>query len=55
MSVKKIERLDGPRYIVWWKNERRETRNKTFRRKADADAFDAKIKLAKRSGGRSRR
>jgi integrase len=50
VSVKRVERADGPRYIVWWKNDLRQTQNKTFRRKADADAFDAKIKLAKRSG-----
>jgi len=50
MSVKKVERNDGPRYIVWWKDDLRRTRNKTFRRKADADAFDAKVKLAKRTG-----
>ena len=50
MSVEKVERRDGPRYIVWWKDDLRRTKNKTFRRKADADAFDSKTKLAKRSG-----
>ena len=50
MSVSRVVRRDGPRYIVWWKDELRRTRNKTFRRKADADAYDAKVKLAKRTG-----
>ena len=50
MSVKRVERQDDPRYIVWWKDERRRSRNKTFRRKADADAYNAKIKVAKRTG-----
>jgi hypothetical protein len=43
VSVKKVERQDGPRYVVWWKDDLRRTRNKTFRLKGDADAFDAKI------------
>jgi integrase len=50
MSVKRVDRRDGPRYIVEWKDELRRGHNKTFRRKADADAFDAKIKLTKRTG-----
>lgn len=50
MSVEKVQRKDGPRYVVWWKDELRRTRNRTFRRKADAETFDAKIKLAKRTG-----
>jgi hypothetical protein len=50
MSVKRVERRDGPRYIVEWKDDLRRGHNKTFRRKGDADAFDAKIKLSKRTG-----
>lgn len=50
MSIKKVKRRKGNAYIVWWKDENRRTRNKTFDLKRDADAFDAKIKLAKRSG-----
>jgi integrase len=50
VSVEKVQRRDGPRYVVWWKDELRRSRNKTFRRKADADAYDAKIKLDKRAG-----
>ncbi|MSX03272.1 MAG: tyrosine-type recombinase/integrase [Actinobacteria bacterium] len=50
MSVSRVVRRDGHRYLVWWKDERGRTRNKTFRRKADADAFDSKIKLAKSAG-----
>ena len=49
MSVTKVERRDGPRYIVWWKDDQRRTKNRSFRKKAGADAFDAKIKLAKRT------
>jgi integrase len=50
VSVEKRQRQKGYVYIVWWKDASRNSHNKTFNLKRDADAFDAKIKLAKRSG-----
>lgn len=50
MSVSKELRKSGPRYLVWWRDERGRGHSKTFLRKADADAYDAQLKLAKRAG-----
>lgn len=50
MSVHRVSRKDGFRYRVRWRDERAALRSRTFTRKADADAFDAKVKLAKRQG-----
>jgi hypothetical protein len=50
MSIEKRNRAKGHVWVVWWKDDLRRSRNKTFDRKADADAFEAKVKLLKRSG-----
>jgi integrase len=50
MSIEKRERKKGYVYVVWWKDEARRSHNKTFDLKRDAQAFEAKIKLAKRQG-----
>jgi integrase len=49
VSIEKRQRKSGVRYIVWWRDGAR-VRNKTFTRKADAEAWEAKVKLAKRAG-----
>jgi hypothetical protein len=50
MSIEKRKRKKGYVYVVWWKDEARRSHNKTFDLKRDAQAFEAKIKLAKRQG-----
>jgi integrase len=50
MSIERRQRKKkGLVYIVWWRDGAR-MRNRTFDRKRDADAYEAKIKLAKRRG-----
>lgn len=46
-------RRDGTRYVVWrvrWYDAAGAERNRTFDTKADAQAFEAKVRLAKRAG-----
>jgi integrase len=50
LSVERRRRKKGYVYIVWWKDEARQSHNKTFEKKRDAEAFEAKVKLAKRRG-----
>ena len=40
----------GTSYQVNWRDDQSRQRSQTFSRKADADAFEAKVKLAKRRG-----
>jgi integrase len=50
MSVHKIQRKNGVVYKTSWRDERGKQRSRTFSLKRDADAWEAKIKLAKRQG-----
>lgn len=50
MSIERRQRLKGTVWIVRWR-EVGGFRSRTFDRKRDADAFDAKLRLAKRRGG----
>jgi hypothetical protein len=46
-------RRDGTTYVVWrvrWHEADGAERNRTFDRRADAVAFEAKVRLAKRAG-----
>jgi integrase len=49
MSIEKRARKKGNVYVVYWRDSGR-NRNRTFDRRADAQAFDAQVKLAKRRG-----
>ena len=49
MSIERRQRKKGLVYIVWWRDGAR-MRNRTFERRKDADAFEAKVTLAKRRG-----
>src|SRR5262245_3587850 len=50
MSIHTIKRQSGRVYKVAWRDEAGRQRSRTFSRKADAEAWEAKIKLAKRQG-----
>jgi integrase len=50
MSVHRRQRASGAVYRVAWRDEAGRQRSRTFTRKKDADAWDAKVKLAKRQG-----
>jgi hypothetical protein len=50
MSIRRRQRKSGPVYRVQWRDEQGHQRSKTFSKKRDAEAFEAKIKLAKRQG-----
>ena len=50
MSVHRRQRQGGHVWKVAWRDERGRQKSRTFTRKADADAWEAKIKLAKRQG-----
>lgn len=50
MSIERRQRKKGPVYIVWYRDERGRNRNRTFDRKRDAEAWEAKVKLARRRG-----
>jgi integrase len=50
MAIQRRQRKDGPVYRVLWRDERRALRSRTFSRKRDAEAWEAKVKLAKRQG-----
>jgi integrase len=49
VSIEKKQRKKGTVWIVWFRDDLGRSRNKTFDRKTDAEAFEAKIKLLKRS------
>ena len=50
MSIQRRQRKGGPVYRVQWRDEQGRQRSKTFTKKRDAEAFEAKVKLAKRQG-----
>jgi integrase len=51
MSIEKVDRkLKRPVWRVRWRDESARKHSRSFDRKRDAEAFDAKIKLAKRRG-----
>ena len=50
MSIHKRTHKTGPVWKVQWRDDTGRQRARTFTRKADAQAWDAKIKLAKRQG-----
>jgi integrase len=50
VSIHRRNRKSGTVWRVQWRDERGAQRSRTFTRKADADAWDAKITLAKRQG-----
>jgi integrase len=50
VAVERVKRAHGVVYRVRWHDDARRKRSRTFDRKRDADAFEAKIKLAKRRG-----
>lgn len=49
MSIEKRQRKKGTVYRVWWRQDGR-NRNRSFDRKRDAVAYEAKLTLAKRRG-----
>ncbi len=49
-SIDKIQRTDGPRYVVRWRDDVGTPRKKTFRRKADAERFEAETEHRLHSG-----
>jgi integrase len=50
VAVERRQRAKGVVYRSYWRDEGGRQRSRTFSRKADADAWDAKVKLAKRQG-----
>jgi integrase len=50
MSVHTIKRKSGTVYKAVWRDDTGQQRSRTFSLKRDADAWEAKIKLAKRQG-----
>ena len=50
MAIQRRDRKGGAVYRVLWRDERRALRSRTFSRKRDAEAWEAKVKLAKRQG-----
>jgi integrase len=50
VAIRKIQRKGGTSYVITWREEDRRQRSRSFNRRKDADAFEAKIKLAKRRG-----
>jgi integrase len=50
MAIERRQRANGVVYRVSWRDDGGRQRSRTFTRKRDADAFDAKVKLAKRQG-----
>jgi integrase len=49
VSIEKRQRRKGTVWVVWYRDDLGRSRNKTFDRKSDAEAFEAKVKLLKRS------
>ena len=50
MSIERRQRKDGPVYRVAWRDGQGRQKSKTFTRRRDAEAFEAKVRLAKRQG-----
>jgi integrase-like protein len=50
VAIERIARQRGHAYRVKWRDDHGRQRSKTFPLKRDADAYEAKIKLAKRQG-----
>jgi integrase len=50
LSIQKRKRKGGSAWRVLWRDERGTQRSRTFNLKRDAEAWEAKIKLAKRQG-----
>jgi hypothetical protein len=46
-----VERTPSGKYKVRWRDESGRPRSRNFTRKADADAHDLKVKVAKQTGG----
>lgn len=50
MAIRRVQRKRGPSYVVTWRESNRRQRSRSFDRKKDAEAFEAKIRIAKRRG-----
>ena len=54
MSVESVKRKSGKAWKVRWRDDTGKPRSKTFTKKANADAWDRKVKEAKELGGLTR-